>query len=229
MQDYNNTDNTENLKNWFIQFEQALKELYNCSKLKLKRDSKNLSFYIEMPGYEPFGLNQLAHGYSAFLDIYAELLMRFETKSGCVDYDHEAIVIIDEIEIHLHVELQKRIMPFLTRMFPSVQFIVSTHSPFVINSLNNAIVFDLEKRISLNDASLYSYDEIIEGFYDANKNSDKVRKNIERYKYLRMNKRNEQEDREMINIRADLERISPANAELYLSFTIFENGIKEND
>lgn len=47
-------------------------------------------------------------------------------------------------ETHLHVELQKRALPFLTRIFPNVQFVVTTHSPFVVTSLSNAVVYSLE-------------------------------------------------------------------------------------
>ena len=72
--------------------------------------------------------------------------MRMEehkTKS----YDVQGIVLIDEIETHLHIDLQKKILRFLTSFFPKIQFIVTTHSPFVISSIENAVVCDLEKKI----------------------------------------------------------------------------------
>lgn len=40
--------------------------------------------------------------------------------------------------------LQKQILPFLTSFFPNLQFIVTSHSPFVLNSLEDSVVFDLE-------------------------------------------------------------------------------------
>lgn len=58
----------------------------------------------------------------------------------------EGIVLIDEIETHLHLELQKEILPFLTKLYPNIQFIVSTHSPFILSSVDNAVVFDLENK-----------------------------------------------------------------------------------
>jgi predicted ATPase len=42
------------------------------------------------------------------------------------------------------VELQKKIRPFLRQFFPKIQLIVSTHSPFVLTSLNDAVIYDLE-------------------------------------------------------------------------------------
>ena len=57
----------------------------------------------------------------------------------------EGIVLIDEIETHLHLELQRSILPFLTEMFPNLQFIVTTHSPFVASGLENVVVYEPEK------------------------------------------------------------------------------------
>ena len=48
------------------------------------------------------------------------------------------IIIIDEIELHLHPGWQKRILNDLTTVFPNIQFIVSTHSPEVITSYKDA-------------------------------------------------------------------------------------------
>lgn len=55
------------------------------------------------------------------------------------------IVLVDEIETHLHLELQKKILDLLTTVFPNIQFVVSTHSPFILNSLENTVVYDLEE------------------------------------------------------------------------------------
>jgi energy-coupling factor transporter ATP-binding protein EcfA2 len=45
--------------------------------------------------------------------------------------DHEGVVLIDEVDLHLHVSWQKRIGFWLKRHFPNIQFIVTTHSPFI--------------------------------------------------------------------------------------------------
>ena len=42
------------------------------------------------------------------------------------------------------MELQKEIVPILTELFPNIQFILTTHSPFILNSAKNAVVYDLE-------------------------------------------------------------------------------------
>ena len=106
----------ENLEKWFDNFVIALREIYDCQSLKLQRDTKNLAFKIKMPGREPFKLSEMSDGYTAFLNIYMELLMRFESADAIVESNQPAIVMIDELETHLHVELQKRILPFLTKL-----------------------------------------------------------------------------------------------------------------
>ena len=53
------------------------------------------------------------------------------------------IVIIDEPENHLHPELQRTLLPNLIKSFPKVQFIVATHNPFVISSVDKSQVYVL--------------------------------------------------------------------------------------
>ena len=46
--------------------------------------------------------------------------------------------------------LQKNILPILTELFPNIQFIVSTHSPFILNSISNVVIYDLENKTLVN-------------------------------------------------------------------------------
>jgi predicted ATP-binding protein involved in virulence len=45
------------------------------------------------------------------------------------------IVLIDEVDLHLHPKAQEKYLQVLTQIFPNIQFIVTTHSPFVIRGL----------------------------------------------------------------------------------------------
>ena len=56
------------------------------------------------------------------------------------------MVVVDEIETHLHLGLQEEILPFLTELFPRLQFVIATHSPAVIASIAGAVVCDLGTR-----------------------------------------------------------------------------------
>jgi predicted ATP-binding protein involved in virulence len=186
--DDNQQDVVENIDNWFASFEKLLQEIFDNDKLKLEFDRKTYYFNIIEENKLPYNLNQLSDGYSAILDIVTELIMRMEAQSQKGNkrnnFDVQGVVLIDELETHLHVDLQKKILPFLTTFFPKIQFIVTTHSPFVINSVSNAVICDLEKRIVTEDLSGYSYDTLIESYFDSDKYSDVLKRKVERYEEL---------------------------------------------
>src|SRR5690606_6716948 len=90
----------------------------------------------------------------------------------------EGIVLIDEIDAHLHISLQKLILPFLIESFPSIQFIVSTHSPFVITSTNeDTVVYDISSREFFEeDLSLYSHESIIKEMFHVKDDNEQLEK-----------------------------------------------------
>lgn len=192
---------------WFENFENSLRNLIGDSSLKLKFDYRNYTFTIEESNKQPYGFNELSDGYSAVLDIVMDLIMRMEKKASRA-YDLEGIVLIDEVETHLHISLQKNIMPFLTSLFPNVQFIVTTHSPFVLNSIENAIIYDLEKQIKVEDLTMYSYEGIVEGYFNIDKYSQEIKSKVDRYAYL-VEKRDktDDEDIETYELRKNLKNI----------------------
>jgi predicted ATP-binding protein involved in virulence len=207
----NNHENAEKVQKWFDLFKENLREIYDSPKLDLIHNSQDLTFKISMPNREPFGFNEMADGYSSLLYIVMELMMKMESTAS-MTYDMQGIVFIDEIESHLHVELQRHVLRFLTKMFPRIQFIVTTHSPFVISSLRNAVVFDLERQIRVEDMSDYSYEGVIEHYYDLNQYSEEANKQFEIYKSL-IDKANRTPDESeaFINARTYLRQI-PAGA-----------------
>ena len=87
----------------------------------------------------------------------------------------------------MHLSLQKNILPTLTTLFPKIQFIVTTHSPFVLNSIDNVVVYDLETKTLVNTAeglSLLPYSGIVEGYFGVSELSKKLKEKFERYKEL---------------------------------------------
>jgi predicted ATP-binding protein involved in virulence len=120
--------------------------------------------------------------------------------------------------------MQKEALPFLTTMFPNIQFIVTTHSPFVITSLENAVICDLEKRIVTQDLSAYSYDGIVEYYYGADKYSTDAKIKFEEYKKLaEIDKRTPIETERLADIIQYFKQIPSLGApELMLSFLQFE-------
>ena len=181
--DENDAKIVTEVDNWFIQFEKSLKQIFGESDLKLRFDRKNYNFDIVLNDNRSFDFMTLSDGYSAVLNIVTEIMMRMENKSSR-SYDMQGIVFIDEIETHLHIDLQKKILPFLTTFFPKIQFIVTSHSPFVLTSIDNAVVFDLEKQLKLENLSGYSSEAIVESYFESDKYSDILKAQVARYETL---------------------------------------------
>lgn len=85
----------------------------------------------------PFLLGQLSDGekrlFSMIVDIARQLSLG---EGGWREIDHaSAIVLIDEIDCHLHPRWQRMIVPALEDLFPVCQFIATTHSPFIVQSV----------------------------------------------------------------------------------------------
>ena len=163
----NEQEKVNNIKMWFKNFENLLKEIFEDDNLtfRFEQEEKNYSFKISMGG-QTFGFNEMSDGFKAVIHIVADLIMKMQNGGKISDvYQKEGLVLIDEIETHLHLKLQKIIMPLLTQVFPNIQFIVTTHSPFVLSSMPNAVAFDLEHREVLDDLTEYSYESLAEGYF----------------------------------------------------------------
>ena len=85
---------------------------------------------------EELALDQLSGGYRIVLALAADLARRMAQGNPHLDdpLQSEAIVLIDEVELHLHPSWQQRVLTDLARTFPNTQFIVSTHSPQVLTT-----------------------------------------------------------------------------------------------
>lgn len=91
-----------------------------------------------------FELNQLSDGHRTCLAMVVDLACRMveANPSGILSnpLEAEAIVLIDEVDLHLHPSWQQLIIPDLLRVFPNTQFIVTTHSPQVMSSVESRCV-----------------------------------------------------------------------------------------
>lgn len=197
-------DKAHTISVWFENFNNLLKQIFNDKSVEMVFDEETFKFSIAMDGREPFDFNTLSSGYAAILDIVADLIIRMEKQiNRSFDFNIPGVVLIDEIETHLHLELQKNIMKLLTTVFPNIQFIVSSHSPFILNCLDNVVIYDLEKNMFVKDGlSNVPYSGIVEGYFKADELSNELRNKFDAYKAL-VNKLNlDADDYEEI---ADLE------------------------
>ena len=174
----------DEIKKWFVNFTGLLQNLFEGDPLSLDFNYKNYSFIINQGGRK-FGFNELSDGYSAIIDIVADLIIKMQDDNSLsYAYEKEGIVLIDEVETHLHLKLQRLILPMLTQIFPNIQFIVTTHSPFVLSSLEDAIAYDLEKQTRLENLTEYSYEALAEGYFKVETESSFLISKLEKFKTL---------------------------------------------
>ncbi len=194
----NELEEANRIEKWFFQFEEKLREIFEAPDLQLKFDRKSgFNFTIEENGKPSYGFNSLSDGYSAIISIVSELILRMEALN-VKNYDMQGIVLIDEIETHLHIALQKKILPFLTSFFPKIQFIVTTYSPFVLQSLENTVVYDLEHKEVIQDMSQYSSEAIVETYFQEDKYSIELKEKLNQYESLLSKKKLTEEEEDII-------------------------------
>jgi len=89
----------------------------------------------------------LSAGESSLLSLFASILMDYDKqqieKTEFSLEDIEGVVLIDEADLNLHIDLQSKVFPQLMKLFPNIQFIITTHSPFLVSGLQEAFSEDL--------------------------------------------------------------------------------------
>ena len=176
----------EDIEEWFDRLQSILRDLYDDPSLLIEFNEETFRFSLIVKDREPFDFNTASDGFSAILDIIIDLILRMQLQDKRVtEFLVPGVVLIDEIENHLHLELQKKVLSILTELFPNIQFIVTTHSPFVLNSIDNATVYDLERHVLVEKGlSGASYSGIVEGYFRLDELSSDLRGKLDEYRAL---------------------------------------------
>lgn len=91
-------------------------------------------------------MDVLPDGIKSIVSWMADLLMRLDRTPWIDDtptLERSFLLLLDEIDAHLHPAWQRRILPMVQKLFPNAQIIASTHSPFVVGSAHDAHVITL--------------------------------------------------------------------------------------
>lgn len=88
----------------------------------------------------------LSDGYQAYVGWVGDMLYQLcqGARSGRKLVDSHGVVLVDEIDLHLHPAWQRALLPTLATALPAIQFIVTTHSPLVLGALQPGNVAVLE-------------------------------------------------------------------------------------
>ncbi|MFZ6747360.1 AAA family ATPase [Undibacterium sp. Ren11W] len=114
------------------------------SNLRVRRKPR-LHMSIEKNG-ESLNVMQLSQGEKSLMALVGDLARRLAMMNPDLQNPlrGDGIVLIDEVELHLHPQWQRSLIERLTTTFPNIQFVLSTHSPLVISDSKNMLIYSLD-------------------------------------------------------------------------------------
>ena len=154
--------------------EKAISDIIN-KKIKFVIDEESLSVMVNLDDSQ-INYNTLAEGYKSVISWISDLMFRLDClPNGLLEH---FTLFLDEIDVHLHPSAQRRILPVIQKLFPNAQIFLTTHSPFVIGSVDDAWVYKFKLNENGNsvlarepflseDANSYQY--ILEDVFDIQK------------------------------------------------------------
>jgi hypothetical protein len=169
-------------------------------KLEIEPRGKNDVLIVVFKNGNRIPFDQLPQGYKRIFSIVFDITNRaYLLNSNC---NPSGIILIDEIELHLHPSIAQAILTGLKITFPQIQFLISTHSPLVITNFKQDeknILYKLYnengdyKNVKVDDLYGIDYNSGLRDWMDAPYRNSYVNDLIESYKYWKS-----AEDHEMI-------------------------------
>lgn len=132
-------------------------------------DKKNSEFTAQIKmakDHEPYWLtyDMMSAGFRAMINIVAEIAHRCIELNGFLGIDAvkktPGIIMIDEVDLYLHPHWQQHILDDLQKAFPEMQFIVTTHSPFIVQSVKSHNVITLDGKKGDSNPDMRSIEDI---------------------------------------------------------------------
>lgn len=144
--------------------------MYRMSDLEEKPKiyySKTYEDIVYLEDGKEYPVAILSAGYQSVLWMTMDMVFRMALLNPeCEDLSHiHGIVLIDEIDMHLHPKWQWKILDVLKEVFPNIQFIIATHSPIIISSCKDGNLIQIDENQNVNylpNAYAYSVEDILE-------------------------------------------------------------------
>lgn len=138
-----NLESNPELDTVYLAMEKCLTNLsgYSDVKIRYNMGTQELDvYYLEQDKQRMrIPLNQLSDGYKGMISLVADIAYRMATLNPQLGTEvlskGDGVVLIDEVDLHLHPAWQQKVIDNLMNIFPKVQFIVSTHAPAIIGSV----------------------------------------------------------------------------------------------
>jgi len=149
------------------------------------RNFRKIAIYInnELVTNNLFGLSS---GETVLLDLFLTIIRDFDlskTRLRSLE-DIQGIVIVDEIDLHLHSDLQHDLLPKLIKLFPKVQFVLTTHSPLFLMGMDKAFpensfqLIELPSGMEIDVERFSEFEKAYNYLKDSSKFVDEVHKHI---------------------------------------------------
>jgi predicted ATP-binding protein involved in virulence len=119
--------------------------LNGFSNLKVKRSPLRMTI---SKGNTTLEISQLSDGEKCTIALIGDLARRLALANPSLEnpLEGKGVVLIDEIELHMHPSWQRKIIPTLVEIFPKIQFVITTHSPQVLGEIDEKInVFEIQQ------------------------------------------------------------------------------------
>lgn len=116
-------------------------------------DNGEIEAVVSVTGHKPerHHFSYMSDGLQSMINIVSEIAHRCIELNGFLGKDAirktPGVIIIDEIDVFLHPRWQKHVLQDLMKAFPLIQFIVSTHSPFIVQSLKKGQLISFDKDV----------------------------------------------------------------------------------
>lgn len=138
-----NLESNPELDTVYLAMEKCLTNLsgYSDVKIRYNMGTQELEVYYSEQDKQRMRipLNQLSDGYKGMISLVADIAYRMATLNPQLGTEvlskGDGVVLIDEVDLHLHPAWQQKVIDNLMNIFPKVQFIVSTHAPAIISSV----------------------------------------------------------------------------------------------
>ena len=121
------------LRKNYLDFQEKLRILFPKNIGFRKISIRNYEIVLETDSGD-FMIDSVSGGLASIIDLCWQIF-------NFSDASEKFVVLIDEIENHLHAAMQRSILPDLIEAFPNVQFIVSTHSPLIVASVKDSNIY----------------------------------------------------------------------------------------
>ncbi len=101
-------------------------------------DRKPLTMKVKKDG-QSLKINQLSDGEKCTIALFGDLARRMALANPQLEnpLDGQGVVLIDELDLHMHTSWQRKVVRILTQTFPNIQFIITTHSPQILGELDS--------------------------------------------------------------------------------------------